>query len=261
MFAPIAISAAIKASRILLEYFKRLATLTVQHKADRTRVSEADLTAHRILNAALENTGIPVISEEAAAPGNIGSDYWLIDPLDGTDEFLSGNPEFCVCIALISRGAPVFGILAWPVERKLFVSENKAVHELDFEANVVRVWAPPVSSDIRNVLVSRTRPDPSVAALLEATPAWRSVTRGSALKCVDLITGEADVYPRNAALSAWDLAAGDALLRALGGGLYHHQTGELLQYHAKETKLQPFVGAASRDKALAYFLRKKELAL
>jgi 3'(2'), 5'-bisphosphate nucleotidase len=255
--ASLALLAAREASSVLMRHFNALEGIQISRKADYSQVSEADFAAHHVISDILAASGIPVLSEESAQHPEIEHTYWLIDPLDGTDEFLSGNPEFCVLIALIDHETPVLGALGHPVAGVTYLSDsaNHCVHRYGHDGALQQTFKAKGSSEIRRVMTSRSRPDTTVDALLRATPAWTPVHRGSALKCVDLLTGAADVYPRNAHLSTWDLAAGDALLRALGGGLYNAKTLEPLRYPHTSTKSPWFIGAPDFKQVKTYFDR------
>jgi 3'(2'), 5'-bisphosphate nucleotidase len=199
----------------------------VQWKADRSPVCDADEAAEVIILAALAKTcpEIPVIAEEAASRGEIPSlraDFILVDPLDGTREFLSRNGEFTVNIALIRDGAPLCGVVYAPALDLVWIGGTTArMAEAKPGASLPSAW---------RAIRTRTAPRDGLTALVSrshcnpATEAWlidRKVTTrrdaGSALKFCLLAEGEADVYPRFGPTMEWDTAAGHAVLQAAGG--------------------------------------------
>lgn len=250
----IALSAAVAASERLRFHAEQLHMLQVLEKADRTKVSAADMDSHHAIIKILSTTGIPVISEEDSARSSTLQTYWLIDPLDGTDEFLRGDPDYCVLIALIHDARPILGIIGHPAERVLYSAfeDRTGVHCFNEALELEKTFLPRKSDHITKILTSKTRPDPTIARLIDQSGGWEPVSRGSALKCVDLVTEAADLYPRNARLSTWDLAAGDALLRALGGGIFDIESGGLVQYNRTDFKVPFFVASPHEKMALHY---------
>ncbi|TMJ39671.1 MAG: 3'(2'),5'-bisphosphate nucleotidase CysQ [Alphaproteobacteria bacterium] len=231
---------AVTAGREIMAIYAK--PLTAREKADLTPVTEADETAERIILAGLksQDPDIPVISEEAAAAGFIpetGERFYLVDPLDGTKEFLSRNGEFTVNIALIDKGSPIAGVVLAPALGRLFCGETGGgafEAHLEAEANVkalawhslkARVAAP----DGPVVVASRSHRDQRTEAFLKCLKVKRIVSAGSSLKFCLLASGEADLYPRFGRTMEWDTAAGHAVLTAAGGyvGL---ETGEPLTY-------------------------------
>lgn len=211
-------------------------------KADLTPVTEADEAAEKIILAGLkaQDGAIPVISEEAAAAGFIpktGQRFYLVDPLDGTKEFLSRNGEFTVNIALIDKAVPVAGIVYAPAIGRIFCGEmGQGAFEAQMEADQdlsacawralkVRKTAPegPV------VVASRSHRDERTEAYLKGMKVKKIVSAGSSLKFCLLAAGEADLYPRFGRTMEWDTAAGHAVLAAAGGHV-ELETGEPLLY-------------------------------
>jgi 3'(2'), 5'-bisphosphate nucleotidase len=208
-------------------------------KADDSPVSRADEVAHATIAEGLARAapGIPVISEEAAAEwrGRTPPDeVLLVDPLDGTVEFLAGRREYTVNIALVRGGTPVVGVIAAPAlgliwrgaigsgaERlPLTVGEGVASNAQPIHT---RSWP----AGERVAAVSRSHFDPASEAFLERIAPVQQVAAGSALKFCRLAEGAADVYPRLAPTSEWDVAAGHALVVAAGGALFGLDGGAL----------------------------------
>lgn len=195
----------------------------VRGKEDASPVTEADEKAEAVILDALAKIApeIPVISEEEAAAGHIpkvGECFWLVDPLDGTKEFINRNGEFTVNIALIENGQPVLGVVLAPALNRLFagVTGQGAFVEDSGARRPIRCRQIPAEG--LTVVSSRSHGD---AAALDAFLAGRriaaSVNAGSSLKLCLVAAGEADLYPRLGRTMEWDIAAGHAVLRAAGG--------------------------------------------
>jgi 3'(2'), 5'-bisphosphate nucleotidase len=215
-----AIDAARAAGSRILEIYA--AGFEVRGKADASPVTAADEAAEEVILAALARCapGIPAISEEAASRGEVPAvheRFWLVDPLDGTKEFISRNGEFTVNIALVDQGRPVMGVVFAPALDRLYAGDGKAAFvEERGERRRITCRTPP--SDGITVVSSRSHGD---AAALEAFLTGRrvaaSVSAGSSLKLCLVAAGEADLYPRLGRTMEWDIAAGHAVLRAAGG--------------------------------------------
>jgi 3'(2'), 5'-bisphosphate nucleotidase len=195
----------------------------VAKKSDASPVTAADEKAEAIILKALATIApdIPVISEEAASAGHIpdvGNRFWLVDPLDGTKEFISKNGEFTVNIALIENHKPVLGVVLAPALNRLFagVVGEGAFIEDGGKRREIRCRKTPAEG--LTVVSSRSHGD---AAALDAFLAGRkvasSVNAGSSLKLCLIAAGEADLYPRLGRTMEWDIAAGHAVLSAAGG--------------------------------------------
>jgi len=200
-----------------------------QLKSDRSPVTEADERVEEYLLKALARDlpGVPIIAEEAAARGETvqhGDAFLLIDPIDGTREFLARSPEFTVNLALILGETPVVGAISAPaMGRVWFAGEGS------FMADAAPGGALPASQDWRalhtrkppaaglTALVSKSHLDPETQAFVARLDIADRISVGSSLKFCALAEGRADVYPRFGPTMEWDTAAGDAILRAAGG--------------------------------------------
>lgn len=223
-------------------------------KADESPLTEADLASHRSLvaNLAAMAPRLPVVSEEGGLPDfeqrARWSAYWLIDPLDGTKEFLARNGEFTVNVALIEADRPTMGVVGVPALDTVYAG--------DVVRGIARRFDRAGSNDLRarryagtrpTVVASRRHGGERLAAVLEALGreqgpiALRSV--GSALKFCLLAEGEADLYPRLAPTSEWDTAAAQAVLEAAGGAVFQID-GCSLQYNKPEILNPEFVAVA-----------------
>ena len=196
-----------------------------QQKADGSPLTEADLASHQLLDERLTSLSVsyPVLSEEGDdfSPPAPGTPFWLVDPLDGTRDFLAGTGEYTVNVALVSSGSVLWGGVAVP--------EQEAIYEGGIGLGS-RLWRGSVPTMLSvaeasarqcRVLVSRSHSEPATEAAIEKLQRhFEQVSRlslGSALKFCALAEGNADCYPRTGGLRQWDLAAGQAVLEGAGG--------------------------------------------
>ncbi len=198
----------------------------VTYKNDCSPVTEADQRAEDIILSALarDYRDIPVVAEEAATTGHVpevDSDFFLVDPLDGTKEFISGKQDFTVNIALIRSGKPVIGVVYAPALGVAWTGEGERARKLfisgDFEPvsnHSIRCRAKPA---LPVAVISRSHCTPKTEAFVADNGLIDSISIGSSLKFCMLAEGAADVYPRFSRTMMWDTAAGDAVLRAAGG--------------------------------------------
>ena len=218
-------TAALAAGRAILDIFHG-AKPAVKEKADRSPVTEADEQAERIILDHLRAVApeIPVIAEEEVAKGRvqrIGRRFILVDPLDGTREFIAQRPEFTVNIALIDAGAPVLGVVYSPAQSVAYTGGRDGAWRLTIGSNVqvvdrVRISGrTAVSSPV--ALCSRSHDSAQTVDYLEKHQISEIRRLGSSLKFCLLAEGSADLYPRFSRTMEWDTAAGDAVLRAAGG--------------------------------------------
>lgn len=193
----------------------------VRGKTDASPVTEADERAEALILPALARLSpdIPVVSEEEAAAGRIpavGERFWLVDPLDGTKEFISRNGEFTVNIALIEHGAPMLGVVFAPALDRLF-------------AGAAGIGATVEDKGVRRTIACRTPPAEGLTVVASRSHGDAEALAGSSLKLCLVAAGEADVYPRLGRTMEWDIAAGDAVLRA-AGGIVRTLDGTTLRY-------------------------------
>jgi 3'(2'), 5'-bisphosphate nucleotidase len=202
-------------------------------KADRTPVCDADEAAEAVLLDELARLlpAVPVVSEEACARGELprlGTRFFLVDPLDGTREFLAGLDEYTVNVALIADGVPQVGIIAAPAQGRIWRgASGRGGERLDLAPGASPVAARnvvplrPRRLPARGVVatVSRSHLDPRTSAFVDGLTSAERIPCGSSLKFCRLAEGAADVYPRLAPTSEWDIAAGHAILTACGGAI------------------------------------------
>lgn len=197
-------------------------------KADRSPVTDADEAAERIILDGLHalTPGIPVVAEEQVARGHIpqieGDEFWLVDPLDGTREFIDRNGEFTVNIALIRRGEPVMGVVLAPATGDAWlgtvgIGAWRFSGARDMTGRTIRARRVPAVAPM--VLISRNHRDAQIDGWLKSQALPQTCTVGSSLKFCRIAEGQADLYPRFASISEWDTAAGQAVLEAAGGAV------------------------------------------
>lgn len=217
---------------------------TVQTKSDESPLTEADLASHRILTRGLaaHAPDIPVVSEEdepSHAHRRPDTTFWLIDPLDGTKEFIARNGEFTVNIALVGNGFPVLGVVFAPALNLLYWNEPGigAFRQDASGVKSIRV-AGPVDGRPTRVVASKSHLDERTRAFIDALGPHELVQAGSSLKFCRVAEGSADVYPRLAPTCEWDTAAAQAVVEAAGGTV-HTLDGARLAY-GKPDVLNPF---------------------
>jgi len=225
---------------------------SVEDKEDKSPLTLADTRSHQIIAEGLRKRypDIPVLSEEgretAYSVRRRWRRFWLVDPLDGTKEFIKRNDEFTINIALVEGRSPVFGLIYVPVFDILYLGDpSEGCWELaDGRAARLKVQEPEAAAPVR-VVKSRSHPSPDLQLLLDRLPEHEVITCGSALKFCAVVRGDADFYPRFGPTWEWDTAAGQAIVAAAGGVLVD-PWGRAFQYN-KETLLNgPFLVAGSR---------------
>ncbi|MEM1409444.1 MAG: 3'(2'),5'-bisphosphate nucleotidase CysQ [Pseudomonadota bacterium] len=240
--------AAIKASRLILEIYESGAE--ARAKSDGSPVTEADEKGEEAILEILaaEVPGIPVIAEEAMAGGAVAKAserFFLVDPLDGTKEFVTGTGEFTVNIALIENGVPVAGVVAVPAEDSLFVGDvgNGATKQMyDFAKGTAQGDPEPISVRQRPesgalAMTSRSHGSEETQKMLQRLGVTDVLAAGSSLKFCAIAEGKADLYPRLGRTMEWDTGAAHAVLKAAGGEVYvfdNQERGEPLRYGKEE---------------------------
>lgn len=228
---------ALQGGEIVWDHFN--GHIAVEKKADESPVTAADRAAEAAILAGLAEAAadIPVVAEEEAAAGRvpgIGERFFLVDPLDGTKEFIQRGTDFTVNIGLIERGVPTLGVVYAPARSTMYwgdVAYNDARRADQpphgargrVESITVRKPAVPLCA-----VASKSHNTPETEAWLTAAGVGSRVSIGSSLKFVLVAGGEADVYPRPAPTMEWDTAAGDAVLRAAGGRVFDPDGGPLM---------------------------------
>ena len=221
--------AALKAGAVIMQI--REAGFEASFKADHSPVTAADLASEALLRTELAAIlpGIPVIAEEAVSQGlgeTPASTFLLVDPLDGTREFVGASGEFTVNIGLIVEGVPTLGIIYAPAVGKLYAGDASAsaaflAHRAPGSEPDRATWRPikcrPMPATGLIAVASRSHLDPATEALLAGLDVATRMSCGSALKFGVVAEGRADIYPRLGTVCEWDVAAGHAIILAAGG--------------------------------------------
>ena len=218
------LSAAHEAGQVVMRH--RAVGVTAETKADKSVVTAADREAEAVILAVLARVApdVPVVAEEESSAGRqpiVSSRFFLVDPLDGTKEFLSGGEDFTVNIALIEDGSPVLGIVYTPAEGAMWWGDADGAFHADWPIDGTRGGARKVGcatcAPAPRAVASKSHSTPETDAYLTHANAGDRVSIGSSLKFLLVADGKADLYPRAGPTMEWDTAAGDAVLRAAGG--------------------------------------------
>jgi len=213
-----------RAGRVILEHYAAFDGTTIR-KQDGSPVTAADHAAEALILPELRalTPGVPVVAEEQCAAQGVpptADCFWLVDPLDGTKEFLRRNGEFTVNIALVIAGVPVLGVVDAPALDRRFWATSDGAWQQQGDAPPQRITVRTPPADGLVVLTSRShRDDPRLEAALAGRHVAERRVLGSSLKIALIAAGEADLYLRFGPTMEWDTAAGDAVLRAAGGGI------------------------------------------
>jgi 3'(2'), 5'-bisphosphate nucleotidase len=247
----ICLNAALKAGRAIMQVYEH-DDFNVEMKSDNSPLTKADKKAHEVISDHLRETGYPVLSEEGShisyEERKHWNTFWLVDPLDGTKEFIKRNGEFTVNIALIEKGMPVVGVIYVPVLHDLYLgisgkgawktkvdqlnalSGTKEVMRDDNRINTVHhVNDRVITVGSRSHMNDETTD--FINKLKEKYPVVDTITRGSSLKLCMVAEGKAHVYPRFGPTMEWDTAAGHAIVRAAGGMVRNAETHQELRYN------------------------------
>jgi 3'(2'), 5'-bisphosphate nucleotidase len=218
----------------------------VEQKSDESPLTKADLASNHILTNGLTalTPSIPIISEEAGLPEfsvrRKWETYWLIDPLDGTREFVNRNGEFTVNVALVRDGKPILGVVYVPVTGSTYVGcENHGAERRTADGDTEAIHVAASSAARVRVVGSRSHRGDSLNAYLERLGDVELLPVGSSLKFCYVAEGSADVYPRLGPTSEWDTAAAQAVVEQAGGAVLELD-GRPLSYNRKENILNPY---------------------
>lgn len=255
-----AIDAALAAGKVILDVYNDPASdFQIEKKADNSPLTLADRKAHEVIMAYLQDTDYPVLSEEGKhLPYEERSQWhtlWIVDPLDGTKEFIKRNGEFTVNIALVENGVPVFGVIYVPVKETLYWGEissgaykmeevvardGRSLEEMMDSAVALPC---PEDKDVFVIVASRSHLSAETEEYIEKKkeiyPQVELVSVGSSIKICWVSEGTADEYPRFAPTMEWDTAAGHAIAKAAGAEVYQAGKEEPLVYN-KPDLLNPW---------------------
>ena len=251
-----AINASIEGGHAIMKVYA--SEFSVEHKEDKSPLTLADKNCNEVIESFLKNTNIPILSEEGAKiPYSVRKDWeysWLVDPLDGTKEFIKRNGEFTVNIALIHEGNPVMGVIYVPVKEDLYFAldgvgsykKSSCIDTIDDLENLISVSCSlPIKSERDSYVVVGSR-----SHMSEETEAFFDQKKidygnvevmavGSSLKLCMVAEGKADAYPRYAATMEWDTGAGDAICRMAGFQVLQYNSDKPVEYN-KEDLLNPW---------------------
>ncbi|MCC1483473.1 3'(2'),5'-bisphosphate nucleotidase CysQ [Winogradskyella immobilis] len=253
----IAIEAALEAGEAIMKIYD--STISVEYKEDDSPLTEADKKANDIINRYLLKTNIPVISEEnRQIDFSIRKNWnkcWIVDPLDGTKEFIKRNGEFTVNIALVKNGIPELGVIYVPATKVLYFGEVKQNSSFKVELNThqeslenifnkkIVIKAAETNSNLIRIVGSRSHMNQKTSDFINALKTEDNnveiVSKGSSLKFCLIAEGLADIYPRFAPTMEWDTAAGQAICNAVDFNVISQETNEPLLYN-KENLLNPY---------------------
>ena len=239
---------AIKAGEEILKYYNE--DIHVTHKDDSSPLTKADLASNKIIMNALQqlDSTIPILSEESLVEWKERKNwtkYWLVDPLDGTKEFIKQNGEFTVNIALIENNKPILGVIFTPVKFDLyFAQKNYGSYKINSSSKLinlqeaVKIFVANQSS-IKRIIGSRSHSNQTFDSWVNQNfPNSEIVQAGSSLKFCLIAEGAADIYPRFGPTSEWDIAAGHIIVDEAGGRVNTFENNEI-NYNKKEDLLNP----------------------
>ena len=238
----------IRAGNKILEYYK--GDIEVTYKNDSSPLTQADLASNKIIKTALHNldTTIPILSEESLVEWDTRkswNNYWLVDPLDGTKEFIKNNGEFTVNIALVEKNNPILGVIFAPAKSVIYFAQKgygsftiDTSVELNNLDQATQISVLKLSDPVR-IIGSRSHSTNSFATWVnEKFPNAQIIQAGSSLKFCLIADGNADIYPRFGPTSEWDIAAGHIILNEAGGKILTLNNKEI-KYNQKESLLNP----------------------
>jgi 3'(2'), 5'-bisphosphate nucleotidase len=252
----IAIAASLEAGKEIRKIY--INGFDVNYKKDLSPLTKADTASHTIISKHIETTGLPVLSEEGKETSfekrKYWDVYWLVDPLDGTKEFVKKNGEFTVNIALIAGNQPVLGVIYVPVTETLYFGSefsgsykiNQITRKRDDLGTYIKGGIALPEKQPRHVFTvvgSKSHLTPETEVFIESLKQKHGMlqffSRGSSLKICMVAEGSADVYPRFAPTMEWDIAAGHAIAKYAGAQIVVHETGHELTYNT-ESLINPW---------------------
>ncbi|MDE1943639.1 MAG: 3'(2'),5'-bisphosphate nucleotidase CysQ [Betaproteobacteria bacterium] len=241
-----------EAGRAILAFYQAPQAALIDHKADETPLTQADLAAHQTIFRGLQALTplIPVVSEEDESSlvfRTAAGLYWLVDPLDGTKEFLARNGEFTVNIALVSDGEARWGVVVAPAIGAAYWGGRGSGAFADYGQGPVALPVPPAEGNgPLRVVASKSHLNAETRRFIDALGPHELVQAGSSLKFCRLAEGQADLYPRLSPTSEWDTAAAQAVLEAAGGRVLQLD-GQPLGYGKADLINPSFVALAPHD--------------
>ena len=225
--------------------------VTKKYKSDNTPVTNADIRANNIIckGLKLHFPEVSIVSEEQVKKGKAAKKFWLVDPLDGTKEFLKGNGEFTVNIGLIENKKPVFGIIYMPTKNKLYFTKDKKSYfsKLSKKGQLTNIRKIKVKKRNKNIVIlsrshslAKSEIEKAKKMIFRRFNANKIIRSGSSIKLCYIAHGIANVYPRFGTTMEWDTAAGDAILRFAGGKI-RTLDRKILRYGKRNFKNTSFI--------------------
>lgn len=246
----VATATALQAGKRILEIYHE-ADFEIEMKADATPITRADRAAHTIIIKELRKTNIPIVSEEGEIAGYAvrknWQRFWLVDPLDGTKEFVKKNGEFTVNIALIEEGKATLGVIYVPILETLYYGavNQEAIKAQCKQGVIIKKTKLPLPQEERThsiIVASRSFKDAATENYISnIAQEVQTVSRGSSLKLCMIAEGSADVYPRFVNLKEWDIAAGVAIVNAAGGKVCEVETDKELLFNSEDLQAPFFI--------------------
>ena len=222
-------------------------------KDDKSPLTKADLASHTVIINALSKLTphIPILSEESVSipfrTRRKWDQYWLVDPLDGTKEFIKRNGEFTVNIALIRNNTPVFGVIYIPVSNELYWGSEKGAYYKKLNGSTTELFTRAESSEPMIILASKSHQSETLDSILDNIENYKLINRGSSLKFCMIAEGSADIYLRLGLTSEWDTAAGEAIVHYAGGKVVA-TSGLAIKYNYEENILNPnFIASGNKN--------------
>ena len=253
-----ACSLVIEAGITIMEVYNNV--FEISKKDDQTPLTSADIASNHIIMEGLKNVDplFPVISEEsrtaAFAERRNWQTYWLVDPLDGTKEFIRHNGEFTVNIALVHQQKPVIGVIHAPAKKvTYYASRGKGAFKVEGNKKAQRIHVRTSRKGRVTIVGSRSHATSEMNRFLEELNEYDFIQRGSSIKFCMVAEGTVDLYPRLGATSEWDSAAGQCIVEE-AGGLVTDTRMRILKYNTKESILNPnLIAFGDRDKDWSAF--------
>lgn len=229
--------ASLAAGKAILEIYNS-ADFGVEIKGDNSPLTKADQAAHHVIVGFLEETGLPILSEEGKdIPYEVRKNweyFWMVDPLDGTKEFIKKNGEFTVNIALIHQGKPIMGVVYAPVLEWLYWgNQEEGAWKQEGNENPFQLKKQE-KTEVKTIVASRSHLSPETQEFIDQYPGVEVISMGSSLKFMLVAEGKAQIYPRFAPTMEWDTAAAQGVIEAIGGSVKIYPELEALQYNREE---------------------------
>jgi 3'(2'), 5'-bisphosphate nucleotidase len=232
-----------------------------KYKSDKSPVTRADLQADKIISKLLNELtpNVPIISEESLK--NISSNeyvgskvVWMVDPLDGTRDFINHNDEFTVNIALIENGDPVLGVVLAPVMDQLYFASKGSGAYKKTNGKITRMLTTAKISNIAKVTISRSHHSQRTQDWIASLNNTKIIQLGSSLKLCYLADSKADIYPKLSPIMEWDIAAADAILREAGGVIIETQSKKQPTYNKRDLKQPNFIAFSKSSDVDEYLI-------